>query len=131
MRQHMEHRLGLLGLVDQLPAEVIDDLNVIVSELVTNACRATPEGEIIFKAVFEERSIWIGVWDSSNEAPKPRQNLPLSVVDLQPDAGALDEGHLTDDIGGLGLPIVIALTSDRGIDFTPPQGKWVWARLKH
>ncbi|MFC5752102.1 ATP-binding protein [Actinomadura rugatobispora] len=127
----MEQRLGLLGLMDHLPTELIDDLHLIVSELATNACQTTPEREITFKAVFEERSIWIGVWDSSNEAPKPRQIGPFPAGDLQPDAHALDEGHESDDIGGLGLPIVIALTDERGVEFTPPEGKWVWARLKH
>ncbi|GAA2451305.1 hypothetical protein GCM10010191_81740 [Actinomadura vinacea] len=128
MRQHLEQRLGLLGLLDRLPAELIDDLHLSVSELVTNACAATPDQEITFKAVFEDRSIWVGVWDASDEEPTPRRLQPLSLEDLQPDARALDEGHQSGDIGGLGLQIVMALTEDRSVDRTHP-GKWVWARF--
>nr|BFE30758.1 hypothetical protein GCM10010200_030090 [Actinomadura rugatobispora] len=71
----------------------------------------------------------VQVWDASDEQPTPRTAIELELDDITPDPNALDEGHQSDEIGGLGLPLVMALADEIGIDPTPPKGKWVWARF--
>jgi anti-sigma regulatory factor (Ser/Thr protein kinase) len=131
VRNLLVQRFALLGLDRKICAEERHDILLAVSELVTNACAATPHAAITFRAVFEDGNVWVGVWDSSDKEPTPRPVMSLDIEDITPDPHALDEGHWSDQIGGLGLPLVMALTRDRGIEPTPPRGKWVWARFHH
>jgi anti-sigma regulatory factor (Ser/Thr protein kinase) len=128
-RSLLEQRIALLGLDKVIPEELRYDILLAVQELVANACDATPLSSITFKATFEDRSIWIGVWDASNDQPKPRAIVELGPEDIEPDPDALNEGHTCDDIGGWGLPLVMSLTDDRDVSPTAPKGKWVWARF--
>jgi hypothetical protein len=65
--------------------------------------------------------VWAGVWDACDEPPVPQ---PKPTLD-----GDLDAILATLDENGRGLQIVKALTSDRNFDWTPPRGKWTWARF--
>jgi anti-sigma regulatory factor (Ser/Thr protein kinase) len=129
VRSILEQRIALLGLDKVISEELRCDILLAVSELVANACDATPCHEITFRVVFEDRSVWIGVWDASNEQPRPKAIVELGPDDITPDPNALDEGYISDDIGGWGLPLVMGLTKDRNVSPTPPEGKWVWARF--
>ena len=116
----------------RIPDELIDDVLLATSELVNNACEATPYAAITFKGILERQAIWIGVWDSSREEPRPRRVL-VEVDDIAPDANCLNEGYEPSDIGGWGIPIVMTLcpAEDRDITWTNnPSGKWVWARFR-
>ena len=60
--------------------------------------------------------------------PSPTVIRPLvemTLDDVVPDARALDDGGT----GGLGLPIVQALSAECGVTKTEPFGKWVWAKV--
>jgi anti-sigma regulatory factor (Ser/Thr protein kinase) len=132
MRSLLDHRLARLKLdkvIFQTSDELRHDILLTVSELVTNACDATPHREITFKAVFEHRSLWVGVWDASRELPQPKTIAELAAEDIEPDPDALNEGYESKDIGGWGLPLIMGLSQDRSITPTPPEGKWVWARF--
>ncbi len=108
---------------------VAHDVHLIVGELIANAVRSTPDGEIRIRVVREPDSILLWVWDGSDEMPVARPVAELTLDDIVPDPHALDPGH-DDGTGGWGLPIVQALSSECGVHPTEPHGKWVWARVK-
>jgi anti-sigma regulatory factor (Ser/Thr protein kinase) len=118
VRQRIQFRLDAW----RLPG-IADDLQLIVAELVSNACTETPNESIRIQLKRELRSVLFGVWDGSNRLPEVRrsQELTLETLDLSPD-------HY-DDNGGWGLPIVQSLATECGVNPTRPSGKWVWARL--
>jgi anti-sigma regulatory factor (Ser/Thr protein kinase) len=128
-RSMLEQRIALLGLDKVISEELRYDIFLAVQELVVNACDATPLRPITFKAVFEDRSLWIGVWDASNKQPRPKEIAELGPEDIEPDPNALNEGYTCHGIRGWGLPLVISLTDDRNVTPTPPEGKWVEARF--
>lgn len=99
------------------------DARLIAAELVTNACAATPVGEIRIRFVREPATLLLAVWDSSNEMPRVKQ-----LVDLEPEDLDLSPENW-DNNGGWGLPMVQAVAAECGITETPPRGKWIWARL--
>jgi anti-sigma regulatory factor (Ser/Thr protein kinase) len=97
---------------------------LVMAELVANAVTATPDGQVSVRAVRNESSVLISVWDSSPERPQPQPFIEptLETVDLSPE-------HF-DDNGGKGLWLVMALPDAVGVQETSnPPGKWVWARL--
>lgn len=98
------------------------DLLIVVAELVGNAVEISRSDDVIKVAMQRDQSgVLIKVWDSSNEHPKPRRvELTLDLID------ALPEDH---QFGGWGLPIVEELCSYSGVNWTPPEGKWVWGRF--
>ncbi|WP_285692905.1 ATP-binding protein [Actinomadura sp. NBRC 104412] len=120
-------RLEGSGLAERMPPGMLDDIYLAASELANNACEATPLEAITFRALFGARSVRVGVWDSSNATPQPKQVVEREPHDIEPDLHALDEGYESEDIGGWGLALVMALTGDRKVELTPPQGKWVSA----
>jgi anti-sigma regulatory factor (Ser/Thr protein kinase) len=89
--------------------EQSDDLVLVVSEMVTNAVRhgAPP---VRLEVVADEEAVVVAVVDGSARRPVPR------------DAG-------DDAEGGRGMTLVDLLTSEHGVDASPP-GKTVWARLR-
>ncbi|WP_169744419.1 ATP-binding protein [Spirillospora albida] len=119
----LELRLGEWGL-----ARIAGDVHLVAGELVANAVRAAPDGEIRVRFVREVRSVFLAVWDSSDGRPVVRPVAELSLDDIVPDARALDPGH-DDGTGGWGLPIVQALSLRCGVERTAPHGKWVWSRI--
>ncbi|MFI0351799.1 ATP-binding protein [Actinomadura sp. 9N407] len=122
----LEQRFARLGLDKTISAEKRHDILLVVSELVTNAGCATPHSAISFSAVLEVQGIWVGVWDASDDKPTPRD---ICLEGVTPDSRALDEGYASEEIGGLGLPLVMALSDEQGIERTRPHGKWVWAKF--
>lgn len=99
------------AVADRASAEVLDDIAMIVSELVTNAVRAgagriavaieaDPDSTIVRFTVSDDVAGW----------PVIRQAAPHEVT-------------------GRGLPIVAALASDWGIEAADGVGKRVWATL--
>lgn len=90
--------------------------------MITNAVRSTPDSQIRVRFTREAGAVLLAVWDASDVMPVVRR----LVLDLAPDALALDPGH---EEGGRGLHLVRALASDCGACRTDPSGKWVWAKV--
>ena len=106
-------RLPLWNVADS----TADDIMLVATELVANACEATPSAEIAFRARLDTDNVWIGVWDSSPAMPRPQvRELALADIDAAAD----------DQFGGWGLALVTAVAAERGIQRTPG-GKWVFA----
>ncbi|WP_349666496.1 ATP-binding protein [Actinomadura xylanilytica] len=123
VRSLIEYRLAEWGL-----SGLLDDLRLVAGELVANAVQCAPDGEIRVRLARESASVLLCVWDSSDAMPVAGPVVELCLDDIAPDPEALDPGH-DDGTGGWGLPIVQALSSECGVRPTPPQGKWVWARV--
>lgn len=118
MRRRVEYRLSAW----RLPRLAYDTC-LIATELIANACEATPGDEIRIWLTREAAAVQFGVWDASDRMPavRPVRELMPAELDLSP------EGF--DDNGGWGLPLVQALATEYGVHRTIPTGKWVWARL--
>jgi anti-sigma regulatory factor (Ser/Thr protein kinase) len=119
-RTYVDHRLYWWGCL-----RLTDNAQLIMAELVGNAVRATPGGEIRIRCSKAEGYVFLGVWDASPEMPKPKPvvELTLETLDLSPE-------HF-DDNGGNGLLIVQSLATEYGISPTEsPQGKWVWVKFE-
>lgn len=102
---------------------VLDDLLLVASEILTNALEAAPGEQLKLRLTRDRDGVLVQVWDPSLRLPGPRGVTPLTLELLDaihPDAW--DHG------GGWGLPLVQALATDCGYRPTPPNGKWVWAR---
>ena len=126
VRMTVRIRLGAWGM-----HAIADDVELIASELTTNAVARTPigVGEIGFRLWNEGNGVLLAVWDSSNARPETKRRLAeLSLADIGADAEALNSAR-EDGLRGWGLPIVEALSSECGVHATPPHGKWVWARV--
>lgn len=123
VRTLVEFRLTEWGLL-----AIADDVQLVASELITNALRCTPDREIRVRLTREPASVLLGVWDSSDEMPMTKRSRTPPPDDFAPDPRALDAGHEA-GTGGRGLPIVEAISAKCGIDRTPPHGKWVWSRI--
>ncbi|WP_165975302.1 ATP-binding protein [Actinomadura rubrisoli] len=121
-RMMIELRLARWGM-----AHIAHDVHLIAGELIANAVRSTPEAEIRIRFVREAGTVLLGVWDGSDAMPVARPVKEMTLDDIVPDPRALDPGH-DDGTGGWGLPIVQALSSECGVQLTPPHGKWVWSR---
>lgn len=104
-------------------SHILDSALLIVSELVTNAARQTPDKEIRLQLSRDAYGITIAVWDADHELPKatPMTELTLEDLDLSEEA--------FDDNGGWGLHIVRALSAKCGVTADPAGGKWVWSRM--
>lgn len=102
---------------------ILDSALLIVSELVTNAARQTPDEEIRLQLSRDDYGVIIAVWDADHELPaaKPMKELTLDDLDLSEEA--------FDDNGGWGLHIVQAMSAKCGVTADPAGGKWVWSRM--
>ncbi|GAA4239277.1 hypothetical protein GCM10022254_58750 [Actinomadura meridiana] len=109
-------------------ARLTDDVALIASELVTNAWRQTPDGEIRVSFAREGGAVLLSVWDGSDARPVRKRGLGVVAGDASPDAEALNPGH-EEGVSGRGLPIVEALSLECGVTPTEPYGKWVWSRI--
>lgn len=94
--------------------ELIDDAELLVSELTTNAIRAASTTVPLIRVAIKLTltTVRLNVWDNSEDAPLP----------VRPDAA---------EEGGRGLMLVDAISADWG--WTPlgrVGGKVVWAELK-
>lgn len=106
-RHRLNDELVALGVAP----EIIDDVALIVSELVTNAVRHTSAGgSHLVDWQLAEHEIMVSVDDDSVVRPVVRD----------PDTGTP---------GGLGLPIVGALSTAWGVSSIDGAGKRVWARV--
>jgi anti-sigma regulatory factor (Ser/Thr protein kinase) len=112
-------------------SHISGDALAVVSELIGNAAKETPNREIRFALRREMGGVLVGVWDSSPRLPRP-----APVAELTLDTLDLSE-HNFDANGGRGLHIVAALATNWGYQPDPidPRtglslGKWVWARLR-
>jgi anti-sigma regulatory factor (Ser/Thr protein kinase) len=103
---------------------ILDDTLLIVSELVTNAARQTPNEEIRLQLSRDAYGIIVAVWDTAPELPRPKPKFELTLEDLDLSEDAFD------DNGGRGLHIIEALSAKCGITGDPAGGKWIWARLR-
>ncbi|SNT53007.1 Anti-sigma regulatory factor (Ser/Thr protein kinase) [Actinomadura meyerae] len=102
---------------------ILDSALVIVSELVTNAARQTPDKEIRLQLSRDDYGIIIAVWDADHALPEAKPPTELTLEDLDLSAEAFD------DNGGWGLRIVQALSARCGVTTDPAGGKWVWSRM--
>lgn len=105
-----------------------DDALLVAGELVANAVQSTPGEGIRVRLVREDGAVLMEVWDGSERMPVVKPVMEMTLDDVVPDGEALDPGH-DNGTGGWGLPIVQALSLEYGVRITPPQGKWVWARI--
>jgi anti-sigma regulatory factor (Ser/Thr protein kinase) len=105
-----------------LPAECAGDILLAATELINNAVEYGPAEEPVRLGVrFGVSWVQISVWDAGNTEPRATP---------QPDLdGDLDEVLATLDEDGRGLQIVMALSAESGFDWTPPKGKYTWARF--
>jgi anti-sigma regulatory factor (Ser/Thr protein kinase) len=90
------------------PQPLCDDLELVVSELVTNAVRAGSPSIGVSVAV-ERGRVVVRVSDRAGGWPQERQ-------------------ARLDDVGGRGLPLVSALSAAWGVQLAD-DGKVVWAEL--
>ncbi|MFB4305987.1 ATP-binding protein [Actinomadura sp. GTD37] len=102
---------------------ILDSALLIVSELVTNAARQTPDAEIRLQLSRDAYGIIIAVWDADHELPKAKPMTELTLEDLDLSEEAFD------DNGGWGLHIVQAMSAKCGVTADPSGGKWIWARM--
>nr|WP_116024371.1 ATP-binding protein [Thermomonospora umbrina] len=113
-----------------LPAAVVENAALVVSELVTNGLRASVAGGAVGVELVPEStdgSVVVGVWDAKFDLP-PEEGVNAPDVDsvALPDMAGLEEGRN----GGWGLPMVDALVARRWVrQTTSPAGKWVYAAL--
>lgn len=117
-RSRVEFRLSAWGLT-----AYAQDIRLVTSELVANACAETPYDMIRVRFVREPAAVVLGVWDRSDTLPQvqPVEELTLEDLDLTPEK--------FDDNGGRGLQLVQSLATECGVRRTEPHGKWVWARF--
>ncbi|MFJ4407233.1 ATP-binding protein [Streptomyces sp. NPDC088910] len=87
---------------------VMDDVQLLVSELITNALRYGEDGEIGFRLVITLQGVLIAVNDGSGRRPR------LSVVDEESETGR-------------GLFLVAAIADDWGVS---PDGTTTWCTLR-
>jgi len=104
-------------------SRILDSALLIVSELVTNAARQTPDEEIRLQLSRDDYGIIIAVWDADHELPKAKPMTELTLEDLDLSEEAFD------DNGGWGLHIVQAMSAKCGVTADPGGGKWVWSRM--
>jgi anti-sigma regulatory factor (Ser/Thr protein kinase) len=124
-RTLMEFRLADWGLLGVREGALVDDACLVMAELVANAVKATPDGQITIRAVLDAAGVLISVWDSSTQMPEPREIKELSLEDLD-----LSPENF-DDNGGNGLALIAALAFETCVIATEsPPGKWVCARFK-
>jgi anti-sigma regulatory factor (Ser/Thr protein kinase) len=91
------------------PDPLCEDLELIVSELVTNAVRAG-SGTIGVSIAIDDDRVVARVSDEASGWPEPRD------ADIY-------------DTGGRGLPLVSAISASWGVRLSP-NGKVVWAELR-
>ncbi|MDT4926831.1 MAG: hypothetical protein QOG01_4544 [Pseudonocardiales bacterium] len=102
-------KAALTDLLDRsVPPVLCDDLELIVSELVTNAVRAGSPTVVVSVGTQDGR-ILVRVTDEAEGWPEQRE-------------------ATTHDIGGRGLPLVSALSETWGVR-KADTGKVVWAEL--
>jgi anti-sigma regulatory factor (Ser/Thr protein kinase) len=89
--------------------EFADDAELIVSELTTNAIRATGQPVALFLRS-DGHTLIIEVWDSLTKSPRP-------------------EPHAIDAESGRGLELVSSLSARWGVHHPGSGGKVVWALL--
>ncbi|MFA1551638.1 ATP-binding protein [Actinomadura chokoriensis] len=104
-------------------SHILDSTLLIVSELVTNAVRQTPDEEIRLQLSRDAYGIIIAVWDGGHELPKAKPMTELTLEDLDLSEEAFD------DNGGWGLHIVQAMSAKCGVTADPAGGKWIWTRM--
>ncbi|WP_220126745.1 ATP-binding protein [Actinomadura madurae] len=103
-----------------LAEETVQDAVLVVSELLTNAVRATQGQPVSLRMVLSEAGLRVEVWDASPVRPE------ASAPDL-----SMPEGPVPGDApdpGGWGLGIVECLSAERGVR-AELDGKIVWALL--
>lgn len=108
VRRELTFDLELRG----VQPDVIDQVTLVASELVSNAirhCGPDARDTLDVSWAIDADDVTINVEDSSHELPRMRQAAP-------------------DAPNGRGLAIVTALTQDWGAERTP-NGKRVWARI--
>ncbi|MFC6884332.1 MULTISPECIES: ATP-binding protein [Actinomadura] len=93
-----------------VPRPTVEDVGVVVSELLTNAVRATPHQEVRVSVALNGSDLSVEVWDASPEAPEQRT-------------------PGLEDVAGRGLAIVEALSRECGVRPEPSGGKTVFAVL--
>lgn len=94
-------------------SDLSDTAELIVSEIMTNAVRASAAtgDPVRLRVICDQTSIIICVWDSSHSMPAPQDPSP-------------------DQESGRGLLLVQALASEWGT-YRESVGKVVWARVSH
>jgi signal transduction histidine kinase len=124
VRLMIDRRIPEWGVPAPPYSEVRENLALVITELVNNAVAETPDREIRIRCSrdFTARTIWVGVWDSSDRNPK------VALPDLTPETLDLRAENF-DDNGGWGLPLVRALSTSCGVEPTSGGGKWVWANI--
>lgn len=115
-RLHARHLLWEWGLND-----LAEDIELLVSELVTNAVKATAgqqQAAILLQLSSDKTRVLVEVWDADPQPPAPKDLTKDGTPDLQ-------------EKGGRGLFLVAALSSRWDWYRTrEPPGKVVWCELE-
>jgi anti-sigma regulatory factor (Ser/Thr protein kinase) len=101
-------RQSAADLLTGQPAETVQDVLLVITELVDNVVQHTSGGGELYLRR-EESTVWVEVHDHSRTAPRLQRADPRTP-------------------GGRGLLLVAAVTDRWGSEPTPT-GKLVWARL--
>ncbi|MBK3563634.1 ATP-binding protein [Streptomyces sp. MBT62] len=116
---HVARDFTRAALADRAGDELVDDMAVTVSELVSNALRY---GRAPNSPVVQQPSLWLAVWD----------RLPYAVCAVTDDSDRIPvEGH-PDEFAesGRGLQVVSALSDSWGWNLRAGGGKTVWALFR-
>ncbi|RFS86890.1 hypothetical protein D0T12_01030 [Actinomadura spongiicola] len=117
-----------LRLIEWGLTQLVDDVTLIASELVTNAVQHTFGPQVRVRFTREPHGVLLGVWDGSDVLPVRGRAAETASNTAGPDAVPLEAGQ-EDETSGRGLPIVEALATRFGVSLTQPHGKWTWARV--
>jgi anti-sigma regulatory factor (Ser/Thr protein kinase) len=113
MRRHdaaqLARRYARAQCAGQAPSALVDDLELVISELVTNAVRHG-YGQITMHLEVAPDRVVVGVQDEGAGQPAPRQ----------PDVS---------EVNGRGLALVAMLATEWGVRPGPGGGKVVWCVL--
>ncbi|MDT0318347.1 ATP-binding protein [Streptomyces millisiae] len=93
---------------------VVDDAALVVTELVANAVTHTGSRYVVCRLAVCEDEVWLAVEDEGGTSAVPRPGVPD------------DEAEC-----GRGLLLVEAVSVDWGVAPLEPEGRVVWAALKH
>ncbi|MFD0851189.1 ATP-binding protein [Actinomadura adrarensis] len=98
--------------------DFVSDAVLVAVELVTNAVAHTPGGErVTFRARIESaHQLWAGVWDCSPRSPVAKPMFETNGMPVLVESGR-------------GLGIALAFADELNVTWTPPRGKWTWARF--
>ena len=116
---HVARDFTRAAVADRVGGELVDDMAVAVSELVSNALRY---GQAPNSRTQPRPSLWVAVWD----------RLPYAVCAVTDDSDRIPVEGCPDEFAesGRGLQVVSALSDSWGWNLRAGGGKTVWALFR-